>query len=71
MRYTVSASTAHDYLVFDYERGAGGAVVLVPISIGDVPKQVARTGIKAKQMCMVRVHVDVRMPHCHTTIDVP
>src|SRR5260370_39918434 len=60
----VTSRSAHDYFVLNHQRGAGRAVVLVPIRIRDIPNQVARAGIQAKQMGIVRVHVDVRMPIC-------
>src|ERR1700733_6707817 len=67
----VAPGSSHKDLVFNYQRGAGCAVILVPIRIGHVPDQVARARVQAEQMRIVRLHVNPVVPQPDASVDVP
>ena len=67
----VAARSSYKDFVFDHERRAGGAVILVPIRICHVPDQIARAHVQTQQMRIIRFHVNPIAPHRDPAVDVP
>src|SRR5580704_2084222 len=64
----VAAGSANQTFVLDDERCARRAIIPVALSIGHIPKQMARACIEAKQMGVVGLKINMRMPHSNAPI---